>query len=77
MTGELWSTFNARVMEYLQSVTLQDLVAQQHAKGVVAEEMAPAAPRPKLSAKPRPLMARVGVPNSVFALGSIPLLQRR
>ena len=40
MTGELWSTFNARVMEYLQSVTLQDLVAQQHAKGVVAEEMA-------------------------------------
>lgn len=77
MTGELWSTFNARVMEYLQSVTLQDLVAQQHAKGMVAEEMAQTAPRPKLSAKPRPLMARVGVPNSVFALGSIPVLQRR
>ena len=77
MTGELWSTFNARVMEYLQSVTLQDLVAQQHAKGVVAEERSPAAPRPKLSAKPRPLMARVGVPNSVFALGSMPVLQRR
>ena len=77
MTGELWSTFNARVMEYLQSVTLQDLVAQQHDKGVVAEERSPAAPRPKLSAKPRPLMARVGVPNSVFALGSMPVLQRR
>ena len=77
MTGELWSTFNLRVMEYLQSVTLQDLVAQQHAKGVVAEERSPAAPRPKLSAKPRPLMARVGVPNSVFALGSMPVLQRR
>ena len=77
MTGELWSTFNARVMEYLQSVTLQDLVAQQHAKGVVAEERSPAAPRPKLSVKPRPLMARVGVPNSVFALGSMPVLQRR
>ena len=77
MTGELWSTFNARVMEDLQSVTLQDLVAQQHAKGVVAEERSPAAPRPKLSAKPRPLMARVGVPNSVFALGSMPVLQRR
>ena len=77
MTGELWSTFNARVMEYLQSVTLQDLVAQQHAKGVVAEQRSPAAPRPKLSAKPRPLMARVGVPNSVFALGSMPVLQRR
>ena len=79
MTGDLWSTFNARVMDYLQSVTLQDLVAQQIEKGVVAEEAATpaAAPRPKLSAKPRPLMARVGVPNSVFALGTIPLLQRR
>lgn len=77
MTGELWSTFNARVMDYLQSVTLKDLVAQQHAKGVVVEDLAPAAPRAKLSAKPRPLMARVGVPNSVFALGSIPVLQRR
>ncbi|KQO13962.1 Rrf2 family transcriptional regulator [Acidovorax sp. Leaf76] len=79
MTGDLWSTFNARVMDYLQSVTLQDLVAQQIEKGVVAEEAAvpAAAPRPKLSAKPRPLMARVGVPNSVFALGTIPLLQRR
>lgn len=77
MTGELWSTFNARVMDYLQSVTLKDLVAQQHAKGVVAEDLASAAPRAKLSAKPRPLMARVGVPNSVFALGSIPVLQRR
>ena len=79
MTGELWSTFNLRVMEYLQSVSLQDLVAQQLEKGVAATEEAtsPAAPRPKLSARPRPLMARVGVPNSVFALGTIPVLQRR
>ena len=78
MTGELWSTFNLRVMEYLQSVTLQDLVAQQLEKGVAFEDPAPAAPaKPKLIPKPRPLMARVGVPNSVFALGSMPLLQRR
>ena len=82
MTGELWSTFNTRVMEYLQSVSLQDLVAQQLEKGVAATEEAPApvaaaAPRPRLSTKPRPLMARVGVPNSVFALGTIPVLQRR
>jgi Rrf2 family iron-sulfur cluster assembly transcriptional regulator len=79
MTGDLWSSFNARVMDYLQSVTLQDLVTQQLEKGVVAEEPPPSAvaPRPLLSPKPRPLMARVGVPNSVFALGSIPLLQRR
>ncbi len=78
MTGDLWSTFNLRVMEYLQSVTLQDLVAQQLEKGGVMEDAAPAVPaKPKLTPKPRPLMARVGVPNSVFALGSMPLLQRR
>lgn len=78
MTGELWSNFNTRVMEYLQSVTLQDLVTQQRAKGVVVEDATPApAQRPRLSAKPKPLMARVGVPNSVFALGALPVLQRR
>ena len=78
MTGELWSTFNLRVMEYLQSVTLQDLVAQQLEKGGALEDAAPAvAAKPKLTPKPRSLMARVGVPNSVFALGSMPLLQRR
>ena len=78
MTGELWSTFNLRVMEYLQSVTLQDLVAQQLEKGGALEDAAPAvAAKPKLTPMPRPLMARVGVPNSVFALGSMPLLQRR
>ena len=78
MTGELWSTFNLRVMEYLQSVTLQDLVAQQLEKGGALEDAAPAvAAKPKLTPKPRPLMARVGVPNSVFALGTIPVLQRR
>lgn len=78
MTGDLWKSFNMRVMEYLQSVTLQDLVAQERAKGMVAESPAPApSPRPKLSTQPKPLMARVGVPNSVFALGAIPILQRR
>ena len=77
MTGELWTTFNARVDEYLQSVTLQDLVARELEKGGVEQDTAPAAPRARLAPKPRPLMARVGVPNSVFALGTIPLMQRR
>jgi Rrf2 family iron-sulfur cluster assembly transcriptional regulator len=79
MTGELWTNFNAQVMDYLQSVTLQNLVARELEKGVVATaETAPAvSARAKLAPKPRPLMARVGVPNSVFALGTIPLLQRR
>ena len=78
MTGELWSTFNLRVMEYLQSVSLQDLVAQQLEKGEAPPAAAPAAAaKPKLAPRSRPLMARVGVPNSVFALGTMPLLQRR
>lgn len=78
MTGELWTSFNSRVMDYLQSVTLQDLVAQQIEKGVAADEPTRVVvAKTKLAPKPRPLMARVGVPNSVFALGTIPLLQRR
>ena len=81
MTGELWSSFNAQVLDYLRSVSLQDLAAQQLERGVPASEEAarpaPAAPRPRLSAKPRPLMARAGVPNSVFALGTLPLASQR
>jgi Rrf2 family iron-sulfur cluster assembly transcriptional regulator len=78
MTGDLWSTFNARVMDYLRSVTLQDLVARELEKGVSLEDATPAvAARPKLGAKPRPMMAGLGVPNSVFALGTMPVLQRR
>ena len=79
MTGELWTSFNSRVMEYLQSVTLQDLVARALEQGTVVEDKAPPAARTKLplAPKPRPLMARVNVPNSVFALGSMPILQRR
>ncbi len=77
MTGELWSTFNVRVMEYLQSVSLQDLVVQQQAKGDWVDDVTPVVAKPRLAPKPRPLMARVGVPNSVFALGTVPLLQRR
>jgi Rrf2 family iron-sulfur cluster assembly transcriptional regulator len=76
MTGELWITFNSRVMEYLQSVTLAELVTQELARGVVVD----AADRPqraRATPKPRPRTAGVGVPNSVFALGSMPLMQRR
>lgn len=78
MTGELWSSFNSQVMEYLQSVTLQELVTQALAKGAVMEDkVAGARTKLPLAPKPRPLMARVNVPNSVFALGSMPILQRR
>jgi Rrf2 family transcriptional regulator, iron-sulfur cluster assembly transcription factor len=82
MTGELWVSFNARVLEYLQSVSLKELVLQAQAQGMVsAPEPAPAnAPRKSsvgIAPVPRPLMARLQIPNSVFALGAMPLAQRR
>ncbi len=77
MTGELWITFNSRVMDYLQSVSLADLVAQELERGVVVEAAEPPQRARAVPAKPKPRMAGVGVPNSVFALGTMPLLQRR
>ena len=35
MTHELWSSLNERILEYLQSVTLADLVRQQQQKAAV------------------------------------------
>ncbi len=80
MTGELWVSFNARVLEYLQSVSLKDLMEQAQAQGVLT------APEPEsktlrktsgIAPVARPLMARLQIPNSVFALGALPLAPRR
>ena len=49
MTGELWVSFNARVLDYLKSVSLRDLMTQAQAQGVVAApEQSAAAPRKAL-----------------------------
>ena len=77
MTGELWITFNSRVMDYLQSVSLADLVAQELERGVVVDAAEPPQRARTVPAKPKPRMAGLGVPNSVFALGTMPLMQRR
>lgn len=37
MNESLWAAFNARVLEYLQSITLRDLLAEQKARGVQFE----------------------------------------
>lgn len=34
MTHDLWTNLNRKMVEYLESVTLQDLVAQQESRGV-------------------------------------------
>jgi len=35
MTHDLWSNLNKKMVDYLQSVTLRDLVAQQEQRNVV------------------------------------------
>jgi Rrf2 family iron-sulfur cluster assembly transcriptional regulator len=68
MTHELWASLNARMVEFLDSVTLQKLVDEQIAKGVVVEN-APMIKR-AISALPAVKPIRVNAPNSVFALGN-------
>ena len=69
MTHELWAALNQRMVEFLDSVSLQKLVEEQLAKGVQIES------RPSLkkaiSSAPVVKPIRVNAPNSVFALGSI------
>lgn len=77
VTGDLWMAFNAQVMEYLQSVTLEDLVQQQRAQGVTAQVAAPKAAPAARPREPRRSMVPMGVPNSVFALGAMPVMARK
>jgi Rrf2 family iron-sulfur cluster assembly transcriptional regulator len=69
MTHELWTALNARMLEFLESVTLQKLVDDQHAKGFEMEDK-PAAKR-AISSAPVVKPIRVNAPNSVFALGGL------
>ena len=68
MTHELWASLNQRMVEFLDSVTLQKLVDEQIAKGVEIENK-PAIKR-AISAMPVVKPIRVNAPNSVFALGN-------
>lgn len=64
MTAELWEGFQSRVAQYLESVTLADLLAHQPASAPAA---APA-PEERKSPKPRRVPA-ANVPISVFTRG--------
>jgi Rrf2 family iron-sulfur cluster assembly transcriptional regulator len=68
MTHELWSALNQRMVEFLDSITLQKLVDDQLAKGVQIEDK----PSPKRAISSAPVVKpiRVNAPNSVFALGN-------
>lgn len=68
MTHDLWASLNSRMVEFLDSVSLQKLVDEQLAKGVVVENT----PQVKKAVFASPIVkpARVNAPNSVFALGN-------
>lgn len=68
MTHELWTQLNAKMVDFLDSVTLQKLVDEQMAKGLVVEN-APLIKR-AISSTPVVKPIRVNAPNSVFALGA-------
>ena len=68
MTHDLWAALNVRMVEFLDSVTLQKLVDDQLAKGLLVEDK-PSVKR-AISAMPISRPIRMNVPNSVFALGN-------
>jgi len=68
MTHDLWASLNTRMVEFLDSVTLQKLVDDQLAKGLQVEDK-PALKR-AISTMPVVKPMRMNVPNSVFALGN-------
>jgi Rrf2 family iron-sulfur cluster assembly transcriptional regulator len=68
MTHELWTSLNMRMVEFLESVSLQKLVDEQLAKGLQIEEK-PLIKR-AISSMPTVKPIRMNVPNSVFALGN-------
>jgi Rrf2 family iron-sulfur cluster assembly transcriptional regulator len=69
MTQELWDTINAKVLDFMHSVTLKSLVLDQLAMGAKVEPMP--APERGVFKKPVHLSIHPSVPNSVFALGRI------
>lgn len=73
MTAELWANFHSRVMDYLQSITVADLLAQREASNACHPDARTAVVAPPVSMQsPRPVRTQLpaqDVPNSVFALG--------
>ena len=67
MAQDLWDSMNAKVYDFMQSVTLRSLVLEQLAKGVKIEHK-PATNRGVFK-KPSSSPLRSNAPNSVFALG--------
>ena len=69
MTHALWLSFNQTVVDHLKGVSLADLVSQHIATHGAPTALAPVAR--KRATPPKNSMPREGVPNSVFALGTV------
>lgn len=67
MTHDLWASLNAKMIEYLDSITLKKLVGDQLARGVSVEEQPV---KRAISSQPVVKPIKVNAPNSVFALGN-------
>ena len=67
MTHDLWAGLNAKMIEHLNSISLQKLVDDQLAKGV-SVEVHPL--KRAISSQPVVNPIRITAPNSVFALGN-------
>jgi Rrf2 family iron-sulfur cluster assembly transcriptional regulator len=66
MTHDLWASLNQKMIEYLDSISLERLVADQIARGVSIEE---APIKRAISSAPVVKPIKITAPNSVFALG--------
>ena len=73
MTAELWAMLNAKMIAYMQSITLRSLVSEQRARGAHIEQK-PA--RRGIYKQPQAEPVRTTAPNSVFALGGFLLSNR-
>lgn len=67
MAQELWDTLNGKMVDYMRTITLATLVADQRAKGYKVEDRR--AVRQAIVRQPKPEPLRTTAPNSVFALG--------
>jgi len=67
MTHDLWASLNAKMIEYLSSISLKKLVDDQIAKGVSIHDTPM---KRAISSQPVVRPIKVTAPNSVFALGS-------
>lgn len=67
MTHDLWTSLNAKMIEYLDSISLKKLVDDQIAKGVSVQD---APIKRAISTQPVVRPIKVTAPNSVFALGT-------